>query len=162
MLTKAHTGTVAIIGGGFTGAAVALHLARQLPHHQHDANWRIVVIEPREKLGRGLAYDTLEPVHRINVPADRMSILPDEPQDFSNWLAETGILERDRDAFSLDGAPFPARTVFGLYASSRLEPLIEAGRVEHRRTRAVAAGCAGTDQGASRADCRRDSSWRAG
>ncbi|MDH7788342.1 putative NAD(P)/FAD-binding protein YdhS [Ochrobactrum sp. 19YEA23] len=137
MLTKAHTGTVAIIGGGFTGAAVALHLARQLSQQQHDASWRIVVIEPREKLGRGLAYDTLEPVHRINVPADRMSILPDEPQDFSNWLAETGILESDPDAFSLDGAPFPARTVFGLYASSRLGPLIEAGSVEHRRTRAM-------------------------
>ncbi|MEJ5899403.1 FAD/NAD(P)-binding protein [Ochrobactrum teleogrylli] len=139
MPMNAHSSTVAIIGGGFTGAAVALHLMRQLSQQGHDANWRIVVIEPREKLGRGLAYDTLEPVHRINVPADRMSILPDEPQDFSNWLAETGILEGDPDAFSIDGAPFPARTVFGLYASSRLAPLIEAGRVEHRRTRAVKA-----------------------
>ena len=139
MPINAQTGTVAIIGGGFTGAAVALHLARQLSQQGHDANWRIVVIEPREKLGRGLAYDTLEPVHRINVPADRMSILPDEPQDFSNWLLETGILEGDPDAFSNEGAPFPARTVFGLYASSRLSPMIEAERVEHRRTRAMKA-----------------------
>ncbi len=139
MPKKALTGTLAIIGGGFTGAAVALHLSRQLSQQGHVADWRIVVIEPRENLGRGLAYDTLEPVHRINVPADRMSILPDEPQDFSNWLAETGILEGDPAAFSSDGAPFPARTVFGLYASSRLAPLIEDGRVEHRRTRAMKA-----------------------
>ncbi len=55
---------VAIVGGGFTGAAVAYHLARLLP----EGTARIVVYEPRAMLGGGLAYDTDEPVHRINVP----------------------------------------------------------------------------------------------
>ena len=45
MPMNAHSSTVAIIGGGFTGAAVALHLMRQLSQQGHDANWRIVVIE---------------------------------------------------------------------------------------------------------------------
>ncbi len=39
--------TIAIVGGGFTGAAVAYHLAA------HGAAARIVVFEPRERLGAG-------------------------------------------------------------------------------------------------------------
>ena len=42
---------VAIIGGGFTGAAVALHVARLA------RGASVVVFEPRAALGRGLAYD---------------------------------------------------------------------------------------------------------
>ncbi|WP_436247609.1 FAD-dependent oxidoreductase [Mesorhizobium amorphae] len=40
---------VAIIGGGFSGAATAFHLARLLPAGAAD----IVVVEPREGLGYG-------------------------------------------------------------------------------------------------------------
>ena len=68
-------GTVAIIGGGFTGAAVAWNMARS------GRSIDIVVFEPRSKLGAGLAYDTTNPVHRINVPASRMSISSNNPGD---------------------------------------------------------------------------------
>ena len=39
--------TVVIVGGGFCGAAVALHLLRDHPGLCAD----IVIIEPRERLG---------------------------------------------------------------------------------------------------------------
>ncbi len=42
---------VAILGGGFSGAAVALHLADAIP----GGSAEIVVFEPRAELGRGLA-----------------------------------------------------------------------------------------------------------
>ena len=45
---------VAVIGGGFTGAAVAFHLARR-----GRPDLRVSVYEPREALGQGLAYSTM-------------------------------------------------------------------------------------------------------
>ena len=76
--SKARRPVVAIIGGGVSGAATAFHLARA---DQSPAP-KIIVFEPRDGLGRGLAYDTAEPAHRINVPAARMSLLTDEPGSF--------------------------------------------------------------------------------
>ena len=43
---------IAILGGGFAGAACALHLLRDHPGLVAE----LVVIEPRERLGAGLAY----------------------------------------------------------------------------------------------------------
>lgn len=84
--------TIAIIGGGFTGAAVAWNLARKTqPGHV-----RIVIYEPRARLGGGLAYDTADPAHRINVPADRMSLDLTSLSTFSIgsastvWVRKTG------------------------------------------------------------------------
>ena len=68
---------VAIIGGGFTGATAAWNLARK----RSDID--ILVFEPRAILGAGVAYDTNEPVHRINVPASRMTIDTESPDDFA-------------------------------------------------------------------------------
>ncbi|HWK34416.1 MAG TPA: FAD-dependent oxidoreductase, partial [Hyphomicrobium sp.] len=62
--------TIAIIGGGFSGAAIAWHLARDA----RVAGTRVVVIEPRATLGQGLAYSPGEPAYRINVPASKMSL----------------------------------------------------------------------------------------
>ena len=84
MSSYAPLPVVAIIGGGFTGAAVAVHLAE---HGQTGVAARIVVFEPREKLGTGLAYDTNEAANRINVPAGRMTLFPDDPESFIRWIA---------------------------------------------------------------------------
>lgn len=135
MADQTQLPTIAIVGGGFTGAAVALHLAERFAPDQV----RIVVFEPRERLGTGLAYDTADPVHRINVPAARMSIYPDEPEDFSRWLGETDALKDDPQAFTSGGVPFPRRQAFGLYITARLAPFVAFGAVEHWRTMAVEA-----------------------
>jgi uncharacterized NAD(P)/FAD-binding protein YdhS len=125
--------SVVILGGGFTGAAVAYHLASR--HGACD----IVVIEPRDLLGGGLAYSATEPTHRINVPATKMSLRPAEPEHFAHWLAASGELDRDPDAVTAKGDAFPQRRVFGRYVAAHLAPLIADGRVRHVRAAAIGA-----------------------
>lgn len=121
---------IAIIGGGFTGAAIAHHLDRLLDY-SHAAE--IVVIEPRETIGAGLAYSTDDLTHRINVPASRMSLDPASPGDFDDWLSRIGEAEADTDAVLADGRRFPRRAAFGRYVAEALAPSLAAGRIVHRQ-----------------------------
>ena len=126
---------VAIIGGGVSGAATAFHLAQAGGASAPDIPTpAIIVFEPRERLGKGLAYDTAEPAHRINVPAARMSLLSEDPEHFMRWIAAHAATAGDDDALRPDGALFPRRSVFGDYVHAMLQPLIASGAIEHRRT----------------------------
>ena len=126
--------TIGIVGGGFTGGAVALHLARAIGK-RHGVE--IVVFEPRALLGAGLAYDTTESVHRINVPAGRMSLFAKEPDHFINWVTERDALRDDSDAFDRGGVPYPRRQLFGQYVAAHIEPWIGKGAIRHVRSRVV-------------------------
>ncbi len=119
--------TIAIIGGGLSGAAVAFHLAR------NNTAARIVVIEPRAELGRGLAYSATDPVHRLNVPATKMTIRTDRPSDFADWLTTAAAPELTPDAVAANGDIFTPRAVFGQYAAARLAPDLALGRITHLR-----------------------------
>jgi len=125
---------VLIIGGGFTGSAIAYHLGEVL---QSEAE--IIVVEPREALGAGLAYGTPTIEHRINVPAARMSLSTRDPLDFAKWLQEQGHALIDADAVEDNGDVFPSRFVFGDYVRDRLAPLEKRGSVRHVRSRVVTA-----------------------
>ncbi|OCP35009.1 hydroxyacylglutathione hydrolase [Ensifer sp. LC163] len=128
---RSHRPVVAIIGGGFTGAALAANLARNTAGRAVD----IVVFEPRARLGAGLAYDTADPAHRINVPAARMSLIPDDPDDFLRWLAAEGEPRDDPGALAEDGNLYPRRAVFGRYVSDFIAPHLKADQVHHCRER---------------------------
>ncbi|MBZ9907483.1 FAD/NAD(P)-binding domain-containing protein [Mesorhizobium sp. BR115XR7A] len=133
---------VAIIGGGFSGAAVAWHLARA---HRPE-RLSISVIEPRSALGGGLAYSSDEPSHRVNVPAVRMSMVPEDQQHFARWLAGSGEIERDPDALWKNGDVFPRRRVFGRYVAEQLAPWLDSGAIRHveaQATRVIRANGAG-------------------
>jgi uncharacterized NAD(P)/FAD-binding protein YdhS len=108
--------SIAIIGGGFTGAVVALNLLRALKNTAAT----IAVIEPRAQLGAGLAYSTTDPAHRVNVPAIRLLVAHDEPGAFHNWLESSGALGEDPAAEMPDGRRYPRRGVFGQYVTQRL------------------------------------------
>lgn len=112
---------VVVIGGGFSGAMTALHLSRQ-PRAQ-----RIIVIDPREHLGLGLAYSTGTQRHLLNVPAGKISAFPDDPGHFLGWLHANGLAE----ATAQDFIP---RAVYGRYARSLLQ---QTQHIEHRRDTAV-------------------------
>ena len=145
----AATASVAIVGGGFTGAAVAFHLAHLSP----DAS--ILVFEPRASLGRGLAYDDPDPTHRINVPAAKMSLIPGDEQHFARWVAAHGATSDDPEARTGDVDVYPRRTVFGRYVAEHVAPLVAQGNIRHVRERVISITREGkvwrltTDKGAS-------------
>ncbi|RWC42591.1 MAG: hydroxyacylglutathione hydrolase [Mesorhizobium sp.] len=126
-LPPVHRLRVAIVGGGFSGAAVAWHLART---HRPE-RLTISVIEPRPVLGGGLAYSSEEPSHRVNVPAVRMSMDPNDPQHFARWLTGSGELEHDPAAIWKNGDAFPRRRVFGRYVAEHLAPYLGSGVIRH-------------------------------
>ncbi|UFM67392.1 FAD/NAD(P)-binding protein (plasmid) [Paracoccus sp. MA] len=119
---------IVILGGGFTGASLAWQLARmRLPV-------RLTVVEPRPELGRGLAYSATDPAHRLNVPAHRMSIDPENRSDFADWLAENPDLP-DPQATAPNGDLYVQRALFGRYVAERLAPHLASGAVRHIRAR---------------------------
>lgn len=122
---------VAIVGGGFTGAAIAYHLARFTREHSAD----VLIVEPHEHVGAGLAYSSNDPAHRINVPAARMSIDPDDDTHFENWIDNENALASDPAATTVDGRRFPRRNVFGRYVNEQVSPLLQAPWLKHIRAR---------------------------
>jgi uncharacterized NAD(P)/FAD-binding protein YdhS len=107
-VTSTDTPTIAIIGGGLSGSLVALQLLRQA-----RGSLRIIVIDRAPPLGRGVAYSTECPDHLLNVPAARLSALPEEPEHFVRWMqARVG-----RTGFPSEVAPtdFLPRQLYGDY-----------------------------------------------
>jgi uncharacterized NAD(P)/FAD-binding protein YdhS len=101
---------IAVIGGGFCGAFFAVRLA-----DFSEVPLSIAVIEPRERLGGGVAYSSTDPAHRINVPASRMILFPDMPEHFDRWFREGAELAADAEALWHDGHAYPRRAAFGRY-----------------------------------------------
>lgn len=122
--------TVAIIGGGLSGAAVAYHLANLT-----DAD--ITVIEPRADLGRGMAYATPDPDHRLNVPDHKMTLRSDRPEDFRAWLHSATAPSLPANSARLSGEIYAPRAVFGAYVAAQLYPLQQQGRLRHVQARVI-------------------------
>lgn len=101
---------IAIVGGGFTGAVLAVHLTRAAAEPL-----AIDIFEPRETVGAGLAYGACGPEHRINVPCDRMTVFAEDPLHFSRWLRQTGIRAADPQGLTPEGAHYPKRHAFAAY-----------------------------------------------
>ena len=99
---------IAIVGGGFSGAMVAVHLARLAGPKAP----RVVLFEKTERLARGIAYGTRCNQHLLNVPAGLMSALADEPTHFLDWL-------RAVDPTAHAGT-FASRRVYGDYLEALL------------------------------------------
>lgn len=120
---------IAIVGGGVSGTAVAFHLLQR----RSLRPGQLFIFEPRERLGAGLAYDTRDPAHRINVPAARMSLLTDDIEHFQRWIQENDAVADDHEALAANGSLFPRRAVFGNYINSMIHPFVEDGRLTHIR-----------------------------
>src|SRR5512143_3640975 len=89
-----HPPMIAIIGGGFSGTMVAVHLLRAatLPI-------AIKLIERGPTVGPGVAYGTPETCHLLNVPAGKMSAFPEDAGHFLRWLRSYGDSSVTADSF---------------------------------------------------------------
>ncbi|CAH2601173.1 Hydroxyacylglutathione hydrolase [Rhodovastum atsumiense] len=105
--------TIAIVGAGFSGTLLALHILRRCPPPT-----RVTLIERSRSFGSGLAYARRNAGHLLNVPAGRMSAFHDRPADFLHWLqrqpvGELGDLEPTERTFV-------PRRLFGGYVRALL------------------------------------------
>ncbi|SCB58199.1 Uncharacterized NAD(P)/FAD-binding protein YdhS [Rhizobium aethiopicum] len=121
---------VIVVGSGFSAISVTCNLIEQLP-----ASAMVAVVGDDPGFGRGTAYRTELYLHRLNVPAGRMSLKPHRPDDFVDWLKNRGR--------RLQSGDFASRSDYGLYVRDTLAQLLRRrdGRCRVDFIRAKAAGC---------------------
>lgn len=119
---------IVIVGGGFTGTALAIHLARN-----GGPGLDVTLIEPREQPGRGVAYGSIDPSHRINVPAARMYLSAAEEGAFDHWFRTSAAFTADPQALWHDGSVYPQRAQFGAWVGEQFRQAVESSsaRVRH-------------------------------
>lgn len=100
--------TFAIVGGGASGVISAIALLR----HPSRQPRRVIIVEPSARLGEGVAYGTSTASHLLNVRANRMSALPDEPEHFLGWARQ--------ESFATAGTEFVPRMHYGRYLRATL------------------------------------------
>ena len=100
--------TIVIVGGGFSGTAVAINLLRNPPRRPT----RVVLIDRDGAFGRGLAYAQRDFPYLLNVPAGRMSARAEAPLEFLQFAQR-----RYAQAGAHDFLP---RAVFGDYLNELL------------------------------------------
>ncbi len=110
--------TIAIVGAGFSGTAVAINLLQQ-PSSAHLG----VILLDTAPAGRGVAYADRAYPYLLNVPAGRMSCDAAQPLDFLKFA-----LTRFPRATAHDFLP---RSLYGEYLESRLKS------AEHEATQGV-------------------------
>ncbi|WP_245173181.1 FAD/NAD(P)-binding protein [Streptomyces aureus] len=125
--------TVAIVGAGAAGALTAVQLCETAVRRRVPL--ALVLIDPAPEAGRGTAYATTDPRHRLNVPAAGMSCYPDDPGHFTRWLCRHGEP-------TVRGDDFATRYRYGAYLADTLARAIVRAHgtvaVQRLRTRAEA------------------------
>ena len=111
MTHRSPSRSIVIVGGGVAGVLFAIQLLRGA-----EGPLTVTILEPRPRLGAGVAYSGNEPFHVTNVPAASMSLDPDDPGAFVRWLDRHGDRSEggERDAY-------PRRWLFGTYVGELLQ-----------------------------------------
>ncbi|MFO1059361.1 MAG: FAD/NAD(P)-binding protein [Dongiaceae bacterium] len=106
--------SIAIVGAGFTGSLLAVHLLATVPPGS-----TIKLFDGAGRFGRGLAYSTANAGHVLNVRTSNMSAFPDEPADFLRWLSRREGASQPAEIDDLRHR-FVPRGLFGDYVAELL------------------------------------------
>lgn len=140
--------TIAIIGAGFSGTMTAIQLIRQLPAGSAE----IILINERENLNRGIAYNAYTDKHLLNVVTAKMGAFPDAPGDFLRWVMERDDF-RNRDRALIAGSFLP-RNLYGDYLCSLWEKALPEAEEKNIPVRIIDAFVVDLDVNSVRAELR--------
>jgi uncharacterized NAD(P)/FAD-binding protein YdhS len=105
--------TVGVVGGGFSGLLTTYHLLKN-----SEQPLEVLLFNSGYPTGQGIAYSTKDEIHLLNVPAGKMSALPEDPDHFLRWLNNHYPSTEDRTD------KFISRKLYGEYLKSILDELI--------------------------------------
>ncbi|HQR27558.1 MAG TPA: FAD/NAD(P)-binding protein [Nocardioides sp.] len=133
--------TVVVIGAGASGTLAAIHLLTTAGRRATAVD--LVLVDPADRWGRGVAFGTPEREHLLNVPASGMSALPEDPGHFVAWLAR-----QSPDGVAEQGT-FAPRRQFALYLDDTLADAVAStyGLAALRHVRSTAVGVRTTATG---------------
>jgi uncharacterized NAD(P)/FAD-binding protein YdhS len=122
---------VAIVGAGFSGITVAIHLLRHAASGAFPHGLILDLVDPRAEIGAGVAYATRDYPYPLNVAAGQMSFDGTSPGDFLAYVRSQGIHAQAGD--------YLPRPVYGDYLRARFNEARSGtpAQVEHRRARAL-------------------------
>ncbi|MBY0354849.1 MAG: FAD/NAD(P)-binding protein [Rickettsiales bacterium] len=100
-----HLPTLVIIGGGFSGLMTAANIVAQ-----SQKPLRIIVFDPTQQVGQGLAYATKDLSHLLNVRAAKMGAWSGHADGFYQWLSTNSHYQSHYTADS-----FVPRAIFAEY-----------------------------------------------
>ena len=127
---------IAIVGGGASGALTAAQIGLQA-----TVPCKVVLFDPADHLGQGLAYGTRDLTHLLNVPAGKISALPDQPSHFLDWLNRPGNVVSLIHESRFEAGDFAPRAIYGCYLASLVEEVYShpdcRATLEVRTSRAV-------------------------
>ena len=106
---------LAVVGAVLCGVAFVVHLACQL-RERTDLDLEVIVINRKLGFARGIAYETHSASHLLNVPAGRMSLFADQPNDFLDYLVQQGLPS--------DLVSFVPHSRFGNYLQQRFDEAV--------------------------------------
>ncbi len=126
---------VVIVGGGWSGVAVAVQLLARA-----DASLRVTLVEQAGTLGRGVAYGAAEgSPHLLNVPAGRMGLDPAATDEFLAYARKRGVPAGPRSLLP--------RRLYGDYVLDRLAKAVAGSPGKLRLERARVADVVATADG---------------
>src|SRR5215207_7166212 len=103
---------VVVIGAGAAGTLTAIHLLRTAGRRSTGLD--VVLLDPADRWGRGVAFGTPDEQHLLNVPSSGMSALPEDPAHFVRWQSRQG------SGAEGDPTSFVPRRQFALYLDDTL------------------------------------------
>jgi uncharacterized NAD(P)/FAD-binding protein YdhS len=101
---------IGIIGCGFTGTMTAVNII-----HKSAKPSEIIIINEKETLNRGTAYNPYSDKHLLNVITGKMSAYPVKPGHFLDWvMLKSDFVKKDKEIIANSFLP---RRLYGEYLS---------------------------------------------